>query len=34
MDSKKQLSFISYLGYYRKDRYKESIYKDRPEMGI
>ena len=34
MDSKEQLFFTSYFEYYRKDRYKESIYKDRPEMEI
>ena len=34
MDSKEQLYFTFYFGYYRKDWHKESIYKDRPEMGI
>jgi len=34
MDSKEQLYFTLYFGYYRKDRHKESIYKDRSEMRI
>ena len=34
MDSKEQLYFTFYFEYYRKDRYKESIYKDRSEMRI
>jgi len=34
MDYKEQLSSASYFKYYRKYWYKESIYEDRPEIGI